>query len=221
MTPRSRRDVPVPGPRRGRSRTRRWVRTRRARGDRRADEAIARCHRRPDLRSAAALLHRAFQADDPAEVARLARQSLEIWPDCADAYVLLAEQARGPQEALDLYALGVEAAERDLGPEAFRDAVGHFWGALPTRPYMRPGTGWPSRSGSWADAPRPSSTIRKCSGSTLPTTRASATTSPPVSSSWAATTTFPSSWNSIPRTGRRAGPIAPRAAGLPTGRGRR
>ena len=93
--------------------------------------------RRPGPRRAEALLHQAFQSDDPAEVVALARQALEVWPDCADAYVLLAEQARGPQEALELYALGVEAAERDLGEAAFREAVGHFWGVLPTRPYMR------------------------------------------------------------------------------------
>ncbi len=83
------------------------------------------------------LLHRAFQADDPAEIASLSREALGVWPDCADAYVLLAELARGPQEALDLYTLGVEAAERDLGESTMRGAVGHFWGVLPTRPYMR------------------------------------------------------------------------------------
>ncbi len=86
---------------------------------------------------AEALLHRAFQSDDPAEVVALARQTLEIWPDCTDAFVLLAEQARGPQEALDLYVLGLEAAERSLGQAALRESVGHYWGVLATRPYMR------------------------------------------------------------------------------------
>jgi tetratricopeptide (TPR) repeat protein len=83
------------------------------------------------------LVHQAYRTDDPARVARLARQALEVWPDCADAYVLLAEQTRGPKEALDLYARGLEAAARDLGESAFRIGVGHFWSALPTRPYMR------------------------------------------------------------------------------------
>src|SRR4051812_42834088 len=50
----------------------------------------------PVRAQADALLHQAFRADDPDEVSALARKALEVWPDCADAYVLLAEQARGP-----------------------------------------------------------------------------------------------------------------------------
>lgn len=67
----------------------------------------------------------------------LARQALKLWPDCADAYVVLADQEREAGRARDLYALGVAAGERALGPGPFRDDVGHFWGLLPTRPYMR------------------------------------------------------------------------------------
>ena len=86
---------------------------------------------------AEALLHRAFEADDPDQVVALAREALGAWPDCADAYVLLAEQARGPKEALELYAQGVAAGERDLGPDATKALAGEFWLFLPTRPYMR------------------------------------------------------------------------------------
>ncbi len=86
---------------------------------------------------AEALLHQAFQTGDAAEVVTLARQALEVWPDCADAFVLLAEQTRGPQEALELYVRGVAAAERDLGAALLRESVGTFWGNLSTRPYMR------------------------------------------------------------------------------------
>jgi tetratricopeptide (TPR) repeat protein len=69
---------------------------------------------------------------------KLAEEALEISPDCADAYVLLAEEtARSPEEALRLYEQGMRAGERALGPEAFQEAVGHFWGLLETRPYMR------------------------------------------------------------------------------------
>jgi len=57
---------------------------------------------------------------------------------CADAYVLLAEEgAKSLEEAKALYARGVEAGERALGPLAFEEDVGHFWGLLETRPYMR------------------------------------------------------------------------------------
>lgn len=86
---------------------------------------------------AEAILHKAFEAGESAEVVALAREALAVWPDCADAYVLLAEQARGPKEALGLYSEGVAAGERDLGEAAFRTAAGRFWGWLPTRPYMR------------------------------------------------------------------------------------
>jgi tetratricopeptide (TPR) repeat protein len=69
---------------------------------------------------------------------KLAREAIEICPDCADAYVLLAEEtARTPEAAKELYEQGVRAAERALGPEIFQEAVGHFWGAMETRPYMR------------------------------------------------------------------------------------
>jgi tetratricopeptide (TPR) repeat protein len=69
---------------------------------------------------------------------RLAREALDISPDCADAYVLLAEEtARTPDEALKLYEEGVRAGERALGPEAFAEDAGNFWGILETRPYMR------------------------------------------------------------------------------------
>ncbi len=67
----------------------------------------------------------------------LARQALEAWPDCAEAYVLLAENSGSRKESLKLFEQGVAAGERALGPDFFRDNVGHFWGILETRPYMR------------------------------------------------------------------------------------
>ena len=68
----------------------------------------------------------------------LARKALTISPLCADAYVLLAEEAaRSAEEARDFYARGVEAGELALGPEGFAEYDGHFWGFLETRPYMR------------------------------------------------------------------------------------
>jgi hypothetical protein len=68
----------------------------------------------------------------------LARKALEISEDCADAYVLLAEEtARSLEEAKSLYEKGVMAGERAVGRQMFRDDAGHFWGILETRPYMR------------------------------------------------------------------------------------
>ncbi|HWM95140.1 MAG TPA: tetratricopeptide repeat protein [Thermoanaerobaculia bacterium] len=67
----------------------------------------------------------------------LARQALKLWPDCADAYVALADEEPDPDRERELYALGVAAGERALGPEYFREAAGRFWGFVRTRPYMR------------------------------------------------------------------------------------
>jgi tetratricopeptide (TPR) repeat protein len=70
--------------------------------------------------------------------AKLARQALATSADCADAYVLLAEEtARTLEEARDLFAQGVAAGERALGKEAFEQDAGYSWGIVATRPYMR------------------------------------------------------------------------------------
>ena len=80
----------------------------------------------------------AWETEDPRKRAAMARKALELSPDCADAYVLLADEtAKTVEEAVELYAKGVAAGERALGPAAFVEDVGMFWGLLETRPYMR------------------------------------------------------------------------------------
>src|SRR5215472_2687679 len=83
------------------------------------------------------ILLRAYQEPDEQRRVQLAKGALAVCPDCADPYVLLAEHATGRKEALRLYEQGVAAGERALGAEAFQRDVGHFWGVLETRPYMR------------------------------------------------------------------------------------
>jgi tetratricopeptide (TPR) repeat protein len=83
------------------------------------------------------LMYEAFDAEG-APRAALAREALTISPDCADAYLLLAEEtASSLEEARELLEQGVAAGERALGPEPFEEDVGYFWGILETRPYMR------------------------------------------------------------------------------------
>jgi len=89
------------------------------------------------LEKAQNLIWQAFESDDPERRCQLAQQALAICPDCADAYVLLAENAASRGEALDLYTRGVAAGERALGAQALQEYAGHFWGFLQTRPYMR------------------------------------------------------------------------------------
>jgi tetratricopeptide (TPR) repeat protein len=90
------------------------------------------------LKEAQDLIYDAWEVDDSKRRVALARKALEISPDCADAYVLLAEEtASSLTDALNLYRQGVEAGERALGKDAFEEDVGYFWDVLETRPYMR------------------------------------------------------------------------------------
>ena len=90
------------------------------------------------LEKAQDLMYDAWETANPRQRVKLARQALRISPDCADAYVLLAEEtARSADEAADLCSKGVAAGERALGQEAFKEDTGHFWGIIETRPYMR------------------------------------------------------------------------------------
>ena len=89
------------------------------------------------LEEATALMYDAWDARGRERIT-LARKALEVSEDCADAYVLLAEEtATSLEEARALYEKGVRAGERALGPETFEEDAGDFWGFLETRPYMR------------------------------------------------------------------------------------
>lgn len=91
-----------------------------------------------DLDRAQELMYQAWNESNPAKRIALAHQAVSISPDCADAYVLLAEEeADTIGRALEYYREGVAAGERALGPDYFENAVGMFWGILETRPYMR------------------------------------------------------------------------------------
>ncbi len=90
------------------------------------------------LERAQDLIYEAFETESSRKRVQLAKKALKVSPDCADAYVLLAEEDAGSlEEARELYQKGVEAGERALGREMFEEEAGHFWGILETRPYMR------------------------------------------------------------------------------------
>jgi tetratricopeptide (TPR) repeat protein len=88
------------------------------------------------LEKAQDLIYRAFEARGRRRI-QLARKALELSADCADAYVVLAEQSRDPEAARTLYQQGVAAGERALGADVFAQEAGRFWGIVGTRPYMR------------------------------------------------------------------------------------
>jgi len=84
------------------------------------------------------LVYDAWEATTKKRRIALAHKALEISPDCADAYLILAEtEATSKEDGIDLYRKAVEAGERAIGKKAFKNDVGHFWGLLETRPYMR------------------------------------------------------------------------------------
>jgi tetratricopeptide (TPR) repeat protein len=68
---------------------------------------------------------------------KLAREALELWADCADAYVLLAQAAADLERARELLEEGVAAGERAVGRRVFEEGAGQFWLIFETRPYMR------------------------------------------------------------------------------------
>lgn len=89
------------------------------------------------LERAQEIMWSAFEQASKKKRISMAKEALEICPDCADAYVLLAEdEATTAQEEIDLYRLGVAAGERALG-DVLTDPQTHFWSELITRPYMR------------------------------------------------------------------------------------
>ena len=90
------------------------------------------------LEKAQELIYEAFETGSHRKRVQLAKKALKVSSDCADAYVLLAEEtAKDPEEAKEFYEKGVQAGESALGEEAFEEDAGHFWGILETRPYMR------------------------------------------------------------------------------------
>jgi tetratricopeptide (TPR) repeat protein len=92
----------------------------------------------PDLERAQELMYQAFEETNPGKRIALAHEALSVSADCADAYVLLAEEeADTIQRALDYYQQGVAAGERALGKDFFEENAGDFWAILETRPYMR------------------------------------------------------------------------------------
>jgi tetratricopeptide (TPR) repeat protein len=88
------------------------------------------------LEQAQDVMYRAFDARGRRRL-QLARRALELSADCADAYVLLAEESRTTEAARALYEQGVAAGERALGPDVFAREAGHFWALAHARPYMR------------------------------------------------------------------------------------
>lgn len=88
------------------------------------------------LERAQDLCYRAFDARGRLQL-KLARQALALSPDCADAYVILAERSQDPDETARFYEQGIAAGERALGTARFAKGGIPFWGDVSTRGFMR------------------------------------------------------------------------------------
>ena len=67
----------------------------------------------------------------------LARQAIALSPDCADAYVLLAERRGAREEAARLYREAIAAGPRAIGAQLLAEHTGELWGHVTARGYLR------------------------------------------------------------------------------------
>jgi hypothetical protein len=73
------------------------------------------------LGEAQSLIYRACEEKNPQRRIEMAFEAIGISPDCADAFVLLAEEAPTLDEAMELYAMGVEAGQRAIGEKGLEE----------------------------------------------------------------------------------------------------
>ena len=73
------------------------------------------------------IMYDAWEAADKRTRIAMAKKALKISPHCADAFVILAEDAaKSIVEERDYYAAAVEAGESAVGAKAFKQYAGHF-----------------------------------------------------------------------------------------------
>jgi len=84
------------------------------------------------------LAYDALETDNLEEALRLIHEALELDPDCTDAQRLMVSLLPAPLDnKIRLMTEVVEKAERNFGENFFQENLGHFWGEVTTRPYMR------------------------------------------------------------------------------------
>ena len=93
---------------------------------------------RSSAESAQEIIYQAYEKSDPKERVRMAYSALRVYPDCADAYNLLAEdEALDDAAALKSYLKAEDAGRSAVGAGFIRDNRGYLWDFIEARPYMR------------------------------------------------------------------------------------
>lgn len=77
--------------------------------------------------AAQAKIFDAYDTHSSSKRVALAKEALKLYPDCADAYVILAEEEEDWQKALTHYRYGVEAGSRALGAAQIEENKGNLW----------------------------------------------------------------------------------------------
>lgn len=84
------------------------------------------------------MLERAYKANSLKQARELAKRALIIYSDNIDAHVFLAELENNESKKLLKLNQAINRAEELLKCDNyFEDSVGHFWGIIETRPYLR------------------------------------------------------------------------------------
>jgi len=84
------------------------------------------------------LIYDAWETEGGLPAVRLAERALALCPDCADAYLIFAEEVAATQaEARRYLEKGLAAGERALKQEPVEIPVGDYESVVTTRPYVR------------------------------------------------------------------------------------
>lgn len=90
-----------------------------------------------ELRQANRLADQAWREGDANERLKLARQALELSPDCCEACLVLAYEAETAEESHAWLEKAVQAGARSLGQEFLEENTGALWDWPEARPYLR------------------------------------------------------------------------------------
>ena len=82
------------------------------------------------------LAYRAFGARGRQRI-KLAREALALDPDCADAWIIQAEECQDVERSVELYELALAAGRRSLPEDLLGDFPGSLWGHVEARPFLR------------------------------------------------------------------------------------